>query len=171
MYKNIFCFRYPYDVFDRLWVPYVNPEWKVLDTSEIVDERSHIEYQPPNIVMKNVGTPVNASRPFALDFTSPDTKSGYFLYMHFAEIQKLDANESRAFNIVLNGRLFFGPVSPAYLRSNTVSTNLAITGKMNYTVTLEKLENSTLPPIVNAVEVYVLLDLPNSETEQIDGKI
>ncbi|GMN67980.1 hypothetical protein TIFTF001_037039 [Ficus carica] len=160
--------RYPYDVFDRIWVPYVNDEWTDLTTSLTVDPQDHIDFQPPNIVMHNAAMPVNESGPFRLELFSDLATTKYYLFMHFAELQQLKANESRIFNINLNGKRLYGPVVPSYLSSTTIYSTETITGELNYTLTLDKLENSTLRPIVNAIEIYSLVGVSQLETDQDD---
>lgn len=118
--------------------------------------------------MSTAGTPLNASTPMYIGWNAPDTTSEYYVYMHFAEIQKLKANESRSFNITLNGKLFYGPLVPEYLHTNTVYSPEALTG-VNYTFSLFKNEGSTLPPILNAMEYYRVINFSQSETNGEDG--
>lgn len=120
--------------------------------------------------MKTAATPIDETAPIEFYVEPPDTTTAYFVYLHFAELQQLKSNESRAFNINVNGRLLYGPVVPKHLTSNTVYTTLPLTGKLNYSFTIDKLKNSTLPPILNALEFYTLLDFAQSETYQYDGK-
>lgn len=160
--------RYPYDAFDRIWARYISDEWMDLTTSLTVDPQDHTDFQPPNVVMQNAAMPVNKSGPFRLELNSGDTSIGYYLYMHFAELQQLKANESRIFNINVNGKHMYGPVIPSYLSSMTTYSTTPITGSLNYTFTLDKFENSTLPPIVNAIEIYNLVGVSQLETDQDD---
>lgn len=130
----------------------------------------HIDFQPPNIVMSNAGTPKNESAPIEFILDTEDVNIGYYLYMHFAEIERLKPNESRAFNINVNGRLLYNqPVSPDYLTSNTVFVKKPLSGESRYVFTLDRLANSTLPPILNAFEIYerVVFSLP--DTDENDG--
>ncbi|XP_024022548.1 LRR receptor-like serine/threonine-protein kinase IOS1 isoform X1 [Morus notabilis] len=158
--------RYPYDVSDRIWVPYNIDEWKDITTSQTVDSEN--DFQPPHVVMNNAAMPANKSAPFRLIFELLDPSTKYYLYMHFAELQQLKPNESRAFNINVNGRFLYGPLVPTYLLLTTVYSASPITGEVNYTFTLDKLENSTLPPIVNAIEIYALVGVSQLETDQDD---
>ncbi|KAK9923522.1 hypothetical protein M0R45_031934 [Rubus argutus] len=160
-------YRYSYDVFDRIWLPFNFNLWRGLSTSLTVDPLIHNDYQVPSIVMSTAGTPINASTPMYIGWNTPDTTSEYYVYMHFAEIQKLKANESRSFNITLNGKLFYGPLVPDYLNTNTVYSPAALTG-VNYTFSLFKNEGSTLPPILNAMEYYRVIDFSQSETNGQD---
>ncbi|XP_062088372.1 LRR receptor-like serine/threonine-protein kinase IOS1 [Humulus lupulus] len=161
-------YRYPNDAFDRAWVPYNENGWKQLTTSLTVDNSSHIDYWPPSVVMNNAATPIDEDSPIDFFLEPPDESTSYYLYIHFAELQQLKSNESRAFDINVNGKLLYGPVVPDYLSSNTIYSTKPLTGKLNYSFSITKLENSTLPPILNAIEFYSLLDFSQSDTHQDD---
>ncbi|KAK9231892.1 hypothetical protein WN943_022133 [Citrus x changshan-huyou] len=89
------------------------------------------------------------------------------MYMHFAELEELQANQSRQFNISFNGNHLYGPVVPSYRHTTTAYTTSALTGeKLQFSI--HKTENSTLPPILNAIEFYLVQDFSQSETEQAD---
>ncbi|XP_062024336.1 LRR receptor-like serine/threonine-protein kinase IOS1 [Rosa rugosa] len=160
-------YRYDYDVFDRIWLPFNFNLWGELSTSLTVDSLIHNDYQVPSIVMSTAGTAMNSSTPMYIGWNPPDATSEYYVYMHFAEIQKLKANESRSFNITLNDKLFYGPLVPSYLSTITIYSPAALTGG-NFTFSLFKTENSTLPPILNAMEYFRVIDFSQSETNQDD---
>lgn len=141
-----------------------------LTTDATVDADSHNDFQPPQIVMKSAGIPKNVSEPLQLTFTPVDPTSKIYVYMHFAELEDLPANQSRRFNITVNGNHLYGPTSPTYLYTSSVYTRSSLSGAQ-LVFQIIKTEDSTLPPILNAVEIYVVKDLPQSETEQEDGKL
>uniref|UniRef100_A0A2N9FNC9 Protein kinase domain-containing protein n=1 Tax=Fagus sylvatica TaxID=28930 RepID=A0A2N9FNC9_FAGSY len=112
-------------------------------------------------------TPINESGPLEF-YLPPEANSKYYVYMHFAELVKLKANQSRSFNITLNGELWYdGTVVPSYLFTNTLFSPSALTGG-NYVFSIFKTENSTLPPIINAIEIYTVKHFPQSETDKQD---
>ena len=94
----------------------------------------------------------------------------YYFYMHFAEIQVLQANQTREFNIFHNGDLLDGPISPAYLRTTTVYNKIPLKARQ-HNFTISKAENSTLPPILNALEIYTVKQFSLRETHQQDGEL
>lgn len=119
--------------------------------------------------MRSAATPENASEPLIFSLTPADSSSKFYVYMHFAEIEELQANQSRAFNISLNGNYLHGPVVPSYLYTTTVYTPSVLSGE-KYQFSIHKTENSTLPPILNAIEFYLVQELAQSETYQTDSK-
>jgi hypothetical protein len=66
-----------------------------------------------------------------------------------------------------------GPLVFRYRDENVFQSNnpLPLTGSTRYQLSLSKTENSTLPPIINAIEVYKVQDFSQSETQQDDGKL
>ncbi|RVX16910.1 putative leucine-rich repeat receptor-like serine/threonine-protein kinase [Vitis vinifera] len=100
-------------------------------------------FKLPGIVMSTAATPKNESEPlsFFLDMDYPSQR--FYLFMHFSEVLQLQGNQSRVFTIWLNGTLWNDPVT----------------------------DESALPPIINALEVYVIKEFSQSTTDRDDGKI
>ncbi|KAF2301076.1 hypothetical protein GH714_019931 [Hevea brasiliensis] len=96
--------------------------------------------------------------------------SQYYTYMHFAEIAILQANQSREFDVYLNGQKWYGPIFPRYLSTNTIFTRSALNGG-KFQFSLNKTGNATLPPLINAIEIYTVLELlqPQSDQEDVDA--
>jgi hypothetical protein len=144
-----------------------------LSTNLTIDSQSHNEYyQLPSAVMCTAATPVDASAPLEFGWDSHNaTSSEYYVYMHFAEVVTLEANQYRSFNITINDDYWYGPFAPDYLKANTLHSKSAERGSSKYEVSIVKTEQSTLPPIINAIEVYLVKDLLQSETDQGDGTL
>ncbi|KAH7565365.1 hypothetical protein JRO89_XS09G0196300 [Xanthoceras sorbifolium] len=104
------------DIYDRIWLPYLT--LTQLSTNSII--ASSDDYHPPESVMSTASTSQNSSGPFYVYFETFDPISEFYIYMYFTETEKLQANQSREFNIYLNDEMWFGPVSPIYLNTTTV---------------------------------------------------
>ncbi|KAF2301071.1 hypothetical protein GH714_019884 [Hevea brasiliensis] len=165
--------RYPDDVYDRLWNPYHLIQLTDISTNLSVDLGRHNDYQPPSIVMRSASTPANSSIPLKISVTGGEVEYNnyqFYVYMHFAEVVKHEANQSRQFSISFpNGTVSFGPVTPIYLYTTTVQSITVISGE-NSEFSFFKVGGSTLPPLLNAIEAYYVVDLLQSETSQTDGK-
>ncbi|KAL4625878.1 hypothetical protein ACB092_05G057100 [Castanea dentata] len=162
-------YRYKYDVYDRIWWPYNYEEWTGLSTSLTIESGSSNAYRPPSVVMSTAATPINDSASLNFNWEPEDATSKYYIYMHFAEVVKLKANQSRSFNVILNGEHWYGPYVPDYLWTSTLYSKYALTSTGGqYAFSLVKTENSTLPPIINAIEIYSVKNLLQSETDQED---
>jgi len=122
--------------------------------------------------MSTAVTPANGSAPLVIRWKPQDENEKFYVYMHFTEIQVLTTNQTRQFNITRrNGESGWGlqNFSPQYHTVNTIHTPSAISGKV-ITYSLERTQNSTLPPIINAIEIYRVKQFHQSDTSQGDGK-
>ena len=122
--------------------------------------------------MSTASTPINVSAPLELNWNSQNaTSSQYYVYMHFAEVVNLKANQSRSFNVTVNGKFFYGPIVPQYLYTSTVYSTSILAIAQNYDLLISKTKSSTLPPILNALEIYSIRDLSKPGTNQQDGML
>lgn len=166
--KYVSCFRYKDDVSDRIWEPLNFNYCKVLSTPLAIDSSAQTVFQPPSIVMSTAITPINESNPLELYMRPSNPTAKYYSFFHFAEVEKLQPNQSREFEIYQNGEFWRGPISLDYLHSTTVySLSPASGDKIQYTI--YKTNVSTHPPILNAIEVYIGHDLSQSQTNDQDG--
>nr|WAP48841.1 malectin leucine-rich repeat receptor-like kinase 1a [Medicago truncatula] len=162
-------YRYKDDVFDRIWYSQLyNKNVARLNTTLHSDDLHQNDFEPPAIVMSSALTPVNASDPLELYWNADNGNDQYYLYMHFNEVENLAPNETRAFNIRVSDTFWHGPVIPIYRKVKTIYSTTPLTGGTRYPISLFKIENSTLPPIVNAIEIYKVKDFSQPETKQDD---
>jgi hypothetical protein len=165
-------YRYKDDVYDRIWLPYeLYSGWRRLNTSLNNDDLVQHSYKVPAIVLSTAVTPVNANTPLQFYWDSDNRDDRYYFYRYFNEVEKLAGNETRAFYMTINGDRLYGPVIPKYQTAFTVYTSDAFTGAKRYQISLFKTEDSTLPPILNAIEVYKVKDFSQSETQRDDGNL
>ncbi|KAK2406277.1 putative LRR receptor serine/threonine-protein kinase [Trifolium repens] len=160
------------DVYDRFWMQYeLSSEWRRLSTSvNNVNLSIPNPFKPPATIMSTAVTPVNASTPLHFEWEADNVNDQYYLYIHLYDFQEREANETRAFNITLNGMYLGGPMVLRYRDENIFGSYnaLPLTGSTRYQLSLSKTENSILPPIINAIEVYKVQDFSQSETQQDD---
>ncbi|XP_058006429.1 probable LRR receptor-like serine/threonine-protein kinase At1g51880 isoform X2 [Hevea brasiliensis] len=159
--------RFPNDIYDRVWQTY---NWAKLISSQTDDYQEQNFYHPPSSVMTTAVTSTNATEPLSFSIGTEGSASQYYTYMHFAEIAILQANQSRKFDIYLNGRKWYGPIFPRYLSTNTIFTPSALNGG-KFQFSLNKTGDATLPPLINAIEIYTVLELlqPQSDQEDVDA--
>ncbi|KAL8153404.1 hypothetical protein V2J09_011164 [Rumex salicifolius] len=117
--------------------------------------------------MQAAMTPKNNNDPLLITLPTQSSTTEYYIYLHFAELKKLSANETREFNITINGILFYGPYSLNYLESHTIFSTMPSYGS-EFAFRFEKTGCSTLPPIVNAMEYFMVKELPQALTNQHD---
>ncbi|KAG2722810.1 hypothetical protein I3760_02G143900 [Carya illinoinensis] len=146
---------YPDDAHDRIWTPYNRNEWKDLGTDQPITRSSQADYEPASVVMSTAATPINESAPIEFYWQADNPDAKFYIHMHFAEVVKLEPNQSRSFNITLNGKYWYGPLLVCADESSKLRRQL-------------RAANSTLPPILNAFEIYSVKDFLQPEIERAD---
>ncbi|XP_024015091.1 receptor-like protein kinase At3g21340 isoform X3 [Eutrema salsugineum] len=160
--------RYPNDVNDRKWYPFFDSkEWTEVTTDLNVNTSNG--YQLPQIVMSSASTPISTFAPWNFTWLLPSSTTQFYIYLHFAEIQTLRSLDTREFNVTLNGKLAYARYSPRTLAMETIfySTPQQCEGG-KCILELKKTPKSTLPPLVNALELFTVIDFPQLETNQDD---
>ncbi|XP_060671305.1 LRR receptor-like serine/threonine-protein kinase IOS1 isoform X2 [Ziziphus jujuba] len=165
-------YRYPVDDYDRFWYSHRDGNWTNISTMLPFDDSDHDHegsIQLPAVVMSTAATPKIAKASLEYELPSTDhtaSSPAYYVYMHFAEIQDLQTNQSREFTVSYNGNIYFEDYSPKYLQATTLSIDGVIGGQH---LVISMTANSTLPPIINAIEVYVVKEFFVSDTDEKDA--
>nr|KJB65085.1 hypothetical protein B456_010G080000 [Gossypium raimondii] len=154
--------RYNDDIYDRIWSPYNSPSWNIVSTSSEINSNEN-GYRAPLEVIRTSAVPRNGSDRLEFLWTADDDASKFYVYMYFAEVQQLAKNQTRKFNISWNGSLIFGPLVPRYLFAATILNSDAFTGKEHH-ISIYKTADANLPPILNAIEVYMAKQLDELPT-------
>ncbi|CAI9092001.1 OLC1v1027130C1 [Oldenlandia corymbosa var. corymbosa] len=159
--------RFPDDIYDRRWEPYFLAEkYAALNTTSAI--RNTSIYAPPMAAMQTAMMPLNVNQPVLFDWTPLDPNVPYYFFLHFAEVQPLQGTDYRAFYINLSDQRWIEEaVVPAYLSVTTKTLNIS-DNKSKFNYSLVKTENSTLRPIINALEVYSAVRFLQSQTEEND---
>lgn len=150
-------------------MPYKSPNHKTLNTSLTIDETNHNGFRPASIVMRSAISPRNESNPLNFTWSPDDPRSKFYVYMHFAEVEELQRNETREFDIYMNGDLLAENFRPFYLFTDTRSTVEPV-GRTKNEIVIQKTDVSTLPPIINAIEIYQINEFLQLPTDQQNGK-
>ncbi|KAG6530390.1 probable LRR receptor-like serine/threonine-protein kinase At1g05700 [Zingiber officinale] len=151
--------RYPDDPIDRVWTPWNSSEWNWNDvsTDSTVENLSEDLFEVPSVGMQTAVTPINSSSLVLAWDPSPGHFNQFFPILHISEIFDLTGtNQSRQFNICVNGFLAY-IMTPPYLYSDAVYSLVPLPSFPTYNISLEALSNSTLPPILNAFELYMTM--------------
>jgi hypothetical protein len=110
-----------------------------------------------------------------IDFTwSPDSSinndnTSYLLLLYFVEVQSLPSNAVRWFDILVDNSTWNGSqrYTPKYLSAELVKR--MVLGSRQHTVSLVATPDATLPPILNAFEIYSVLPMTELATNDADG--
>ncbi|RWW25197.1 hypothetical protein GW17_00010470 [Ensete ventricosum] len=91
----------------------------------------------------------------------------FHIFMHFAELQPLAVGQPRNFTVDLNGNPWWHPFSPTYLLSDYLYSTSPY-DMYQYNFSIKKTATSTLPPIINALETYTVMQLTENATDSSD---
>uniref|UniRef100_A0A0D3C8B1 non-specific serine/threonine protein kinase n=1 Tax=Brassica oleracea var. oleracea TaxID=109376 RepID=A0A0D3C8B1_BRAOL len=160
--------RYPEDVYDRAWSPFLPVEWTQINTTlNVVD--SHKDYNPPQDVIKTAAVPANASESMTFSWTLDTSDDETYAYLYMADIQKVRNNDTREFDIIANGKVEFNPYSPMKFEVEVLFNRVPLKCEGGLCrVQLSRTRKSTLPPLMNALEIFQVIEFPQSETNQDD---
>lgn len=136
-------------------------------------------FNPPSKLMQTAITTRNTSE--NIDFfwlLPPEPKESampleYHAILYFSELQKLPRGAVREFYIYINGLEMYvrkGYYSPPYLLSHAIYNFIPLPVRNRYNVSLKATANSTLPPIINAIEIFSVINTTNVGSNSSDGK-
>jgi hypothetical protein len=167
--------RYPDDPHDRFWYPFVDAtNWSSISTAKRVQNLDKDLFEAPSKVMQTAITPRNASSNIEFFWDAEphpkDPTPGYIGILHFSEVELLPSNAARQFYINLNGKPWYPkPFTPEYLYTDATYNSNPYRGIARYNISINATANSTLPPIINAVEVFSVIPTTNVATDSQDG--
>ncbi|XP_010521848.1 PREDICTED: probable LRR receptor-like serine/threonine-protein kinase At5g59680 isoform X2 [Tarenaya hassleriana] len=159
--------RFRNDIHDRIWTSYFLSGWRQINTTLNVNASNG--YNPPQSALATAATPTNASAPLIMLWLLDSRDDEVYFYLHFSEIQDLGSNDTREFAISLNLNSSNTVLSPQKLQINTIYSTYASKCFIGIcTLQLIRTARSTLPPLLNAVELYTIIQFPQPETDQND---
>lgn len=150
--------RYPLDKFDRIWTSangMLSDSVKAVSSQVPISTKNTKDF-PPVAVMQKAWV-VNSSQPyygFSKRSFVQGTKS--LLLLYFAEIEILNVSESRSFYITINGKKRSETIT--MVRNYSALELPFLSDTVDIQFNLVKAPNSTLGPIINAYEYYIIVD-------------
>ncbi|XP_044977391.1 leucine-rich repeat receptor-like serine/threonine-protein kinase At2g14510 [Hordeum vulgare subsp. vulgare] len=163
--------RYPTDNYDRFWQRWSHDTsypWINLNTNNKVKNLNNVFNVPSDIFQNALTVDTNYSHMSFIVATgrNQDGKRQLLPIFHFADID--ERNLSRRFDIYNTEDLLFPDFSP--LRFQMVSKYKS--GDFRHAhafFNLSKTPSSSLPPLINALEVYSLVRMDNLTTDSDDA--
>uniref|UniRef100_A0A0E0LZ15 non-specific serine/threonine protein kinase n=1 Tax=Oryza punctata TaxID=4537 RepID=A0A0E0LZ15_ORYPU len=164
--------RYPDDPHDRAWKPWIDTMiYAEITTTKTVQSVEDDMFEVPSAVMQTVITPHNASGSIQLRWEAkPNTNypsPEYIVIMHFSELQLLQENTIRTFNISINN-MIVGNITPDYLYADSSRNTKPFRSSNQYNITLHATANSTMSPIINALEIFSIISTTTVPTNTMD---
>ena len=143
-------------------------EWIKINTTASVNTTINA-FDLPQAIISKASIPINASEPWNTVWRIPN-EDNVHVYLHFAEIQALKPNDSREFSILWNENTIISDnYRPLEFIADTVPIRTSTRCDNGCSLKLKRAKSSTLPPSCNAMEVFGVLQLLQSETDENDG--
>ncbi|KAI6671863.1 hypothetical protein NL676_006748 [Syzygium grande] len=157
---SINTYRYPQDVYDRIWAGKTYNWPSVSNTTAIVTSTSNDAYKVPPEVLMTATQVQNVTDPLSLFWPSDNSTTVWYIYFHFVELQ-LQMGQFRELAVYVQDKSV-ETVMLENLKPVTVASS-PISGQ-NLNLTVNATARSSLPPLLNAVEFFTVAQLPNSPT-------
>jgi hypothetical protein len=128
----------------------------------------------PAAVLQTAVTPLNVSGNIRILWISMPTpmdpgSPGCIVILYFAELQVIPANAVRQINVVLNDKPWYTTGFTPEYRYASVTYNTLPFEYLIYDLSIEATGNATLPPLINAVEIFFVFATTNLGTDSQDG--
>ncbi|PON97310.1 Cupredoxin, partial [Trema orientale] len=146
--------RYPDDPYDRKWGPEISDNGLIRLTSDAPKIQVNLTDNPPEAVLRHAVTTSSTSDPLILDTQiTSSVDAPIYINMYFSEVTQLDSNQTRSFVFTINGEVASKPIIPPYGDVlQLYLTNTTASEKTTFALVATK--DSTLPPLINAMEVF-----------------
>ncbi|KAL9301045.1 putative transferase, protein kinase RLK-Pelle-LRR-I-1 family [Arabidopsis thaliana] len=141
-------------------------DWRVINTTLSISNLGI--YDTPEHVLATAATPLKGSSPLEIYWYPKSPTAAIYLYLHFAELQALQANETREFDIYINENSSYSAFSPPKFELRTLTFSPIQCPGGQCILRLVRTNKSTLPPLINAIEAFSIIQFPFAETNPSD---
>ncbi|KAJ3695087.1 hypothetical protein LUZ60_000464 [Juncus effusus] len=128
--------------------------WEEITTTSVVTSEENFEM--PSIVLQTAVTGSTSSDDISFNWVEADPSATYFMVLHMTEIEDLAATSLREFDVIVNEESLF-PDHFIPLKFQSGWAYFTRHGYSSYDWSLVPTKNSTLPPILNAFEILMIL--------------
>ncbi|KAJ3678976.1 hypothetical protein LUZ61_021140 [Rhynchospora tenuis] len=156
--------RYPQDPHDRLWFNWTDTSWKPIYTNSSIVRGG---FDVPSLVLQTAAVPSSANGSIDIKWSASDNSTSFFVLLHIAEIQIVPNNSLREFYLCQNEENILDPVPLTY--HALVDVSYTYNGHIDYNISLKPTARATLPPILNAFELYTIMPTTWLPTQYGDG--
>ncbi|KAM0953624.1 putative non-specific serine/threonine protein kinase [Dioscorea sansibarensis] len=146
------------DMFNRIWKAEGFPNYNNISTSpQFID--FYVENEPPNTVVANAIESSSLFDPIILSFNPSQTNQSLCAILYFIEVNdSRQVHDSRVFQIDIGGTKNASTVNlqPGIAALVTLYHEW-VDGPVN--ITVKAVQGSSLPPLINAMEVYTTMKM------------
>ncbi|KAJ6876933.1 hypothetical protein NC651_029833 [Populus alba x Populus x berolinensis] len=159
--------RFPDDAYDRIWVPaIVDSGITSVASDAIFIDVVNAPDNPPQAVLQNAITISSTSDSISLKPGFPDQEVSVYMNLYFSEVTQLDTTQKRSFKAYIDNKPISDPIIPPY--GEVTEWFINFTASSNTSFSLVANPDSTLPPLVNAMEVFYISDRLGDGTNSKD---
>ncbi|XP_058111157.1 probable LRR receptor-like serine/threonine-protein kinase At1g05700 [Magnolia sinica] len=159
--------RYSDDSYDRIWTPVAASGSLTTVTSDASFINTNVADNPPSTVLQTALTSATVSNSIVLTAPNLKTEVPVYINAYFSEVAQLGPSDKRSIQVFINNTSSGDPFAPPY-ESTLEYTFYNITADANTTMTLSATADSTLPPIINALEIFSVSNVLTSGTDSND---
>lgn len=160
--------RYPDDAFDRIWGPFAGGSGLITVSNNASNINANTYDRPPVAVLTNAIS-IPTTTPFMpLSLNLPANEVAVYFNMYFTEMAQLSSTQKRSFQLYINNNSSpplilptYGGVTEVYFTNFTASSRT--------TFSLVATSDSTLPPLICAMEAFYLSSALVQGTNRNDG--
>ncbi|CAA7404348.1 unnamed protein product [Spirodela intermedia] len=160
--------RYPEDPYDRIWLGLAG-SFPVINTTSPVAATSNDSFQVPSLVLRTAISVPNVSYSLIVRAAVGDPDDIVYAVLHFAELQNMTRpNQTRIMDLFGEGREegILRNYSPPFLEADHVRVTDAAIGQTGiYNISLIPSIASTLPPMINAMESFLVRKVDELPTD------
>lgn len=140
------------DPYDRIWAPGSGSSIETLTSDATTIDTSHGD-QPPQQVLQNAISTNNSLSIISWNMNFLPIDNVIYMNMYFSEVTQLDDNQTRSFRIFQDTESISEPILPPYEDFiQMYVSNVTVSPSTVFSVV--RTTNSTLPPLINALEIF-----------------
>ncbi|KAL4039446.1 hypothetical protein IC575_003100 [Cucumis melo] len=161
--------RYPADVYDRIWNPLNVDTLNSSVTNSSISQGNNDAYKIPDTMLRTAAKEQNASCSLIYFWETQSSSAQFYVYFHFAEIEKL-VGKKRRLKVDLTGqRNATTNATLDYLKPLSLSLNGTPDNAGQLQFSISAAEGSDLPPLLNGFEIYAAKDMRNASTVPVEA--
>lgn len=162
--------RFSNDPYDRIWGGEVGGNGLQAISGNATLSLPGVASNPPPTVLRTADATIMPTSILQLFMGFPPVETPVYINWYFSEVARLQPNQRRSFTLFMGNLSFSDPIIPLY-------DNFTLLYISNLTVTSDTMfflvpnNDSTLPPLINAMEVFQIGDALTKGTNRTDGMV
>ncbi|KAL5746869.1 hypothetical protein ACOSQ2_024166 [Xanthoceras sorbifolium] len=155
------------DSYDRIWMPATGFLLTKVQNEAASIDVVPAENSPPPTVLKNAVTTSGTLWGIEFDTHLPKKPTPIYVATYYSEVSVLNSTDKRSFQVYIDEKVVSDPIIPPFgSASEVITTNRIASGSNKFS--LRSTTDSTLGPLLNAMEIYTVTDPLSNGTNAKD---